>query len=143
MIEVSEKFSVIINNPWAWRKTYIYLTHKAVLEHLEPSQAEFSDIFDAADKRRAVEHCLTPTEDQLQDHLDAWFERINLDDQKADPDLRGTGPPVDNRQIRFRLEAGRCDIMMYRCSWCSNPSAALRKCMFFFDCLPRRCALSD
>jgi hypothetical protein len=58
--------------------------------------------------------------DKVEDSLAAWLDEIELEDGEhgahRHSDRRGYG--------KFEIE----NVTLYRCSWCSNPNAALKRC---------------
>lgn len=109
-------------------KSRLYLAQDAALNNFDAAQAEFSTIFEASEQsKEADDGSSAPIDDELV----AWFERINLGDDQVEHVEHPAEPLVDNRQ--YHIEAGKLDIVMSFCSWCDNPSAALQKCMFFFN----------
>nr|VWP00492.1 Serine hydroxymethyltransferase (EC [Ganoderma boninense] len=55
---------------------------------------------------------------QADDDLAAWLENMKLEDGADDPMHRECTHP--------RISVN--NVSLYRCSWCGNPSAVLRKC---------------
>ena len=58
-----------------------------------------------------------PTKDKVADDLAAWLDDVNLENEEHDH-----GHCVSPTRV---FES---NVELYRCSWCSNPSAVLRKC---------------
>ena len=84
---------------------------------------EFSRVFEGLDNIKtkdapAVDH------EKLEDNLEAWFEDMRLDDGTLEEKLRCE---ASEHVRKVNIE----NVELYRCSWCGNPSAALKKCQFF------------
>lgn len=105
-----------------------YLAHRFVLENFDAALTEFSDVFEALDTSKPVENLSTPDREELDRVFADWFESFNKPDDHyivadSSPDLKR----------KYHLESGNVlNVVMDLCSSCSNPSAALRKCNFFF-----------
>ncbi|KAJ6461914.1 hypothetical protein C8R47DRAFT_1240577, partial [Mycena vitilis] len=56
----------------------------------------------------------TPDAEKIEDGLAAWLDNVHIDGER---DAQRHPASFSNSQIE-----------LYRCSWCGNPSAVLRKC---------------
>lgn len=101
-------------------KTLMRLTQQAVMQHYASAIKEFSSVFTELDRSKEV-NTQTVSPEKLEDDLAAWLNDMKLDDgtQEHDHDC-------ENRPAQ--MEANMTRVRLYRCSWCGNPSAALRKC---------------
>ncbi|KAM5536335.1 hypothetical protein V8D89_009987 [Ganoderma adspersum] len=107
------------------RKTQMNLTRELILELYTPGAAEWGDLV-----RRFDEQDLF-----AEDELAAWLGNIDLDDEHGhDHDhnhhAHGHGHGHGARRANAPSDAdrGTRGYELYRCSWCGNPSAVLRKC---------------
>ncbi|PIL28173.1 hypothetical protein GSI_09710 [Ganoderma sinense ZZ0214-1] len=118
------------------RRTQTNLTRELILELYAPGTAEWGDLvrrFDEQD-RFVEESEAPPSAAQAEDELAAWLENIDLDhDHDHDHDC-DDGHDHDHIHRPRRANApsstdrGTRGYELYRCSWCGNPSAVLRKC---------------
>ncbi len=60
--------------------------------------------------------------EKAEDDLAAWLENVKLEDEV------GAGALTLERVHMTHPKVNPNDVELYRCSWCRNPSAALRKC---------------
>ncbi|KAF9530334.1 hypothetical protein CPB83DRAFT_788319 [Crepidotus variabilis] len=97
--------------------TIIRMTQEEIVKHYPSAIQNFGPLFTALDTAKGVpkadvKHGVTA------DDVEAWFERMNMEDMK-DPVFT---PKSTLRTVDFE------HVTLYRCSWCGNPSAALKKC---------------
>ncbi|KAF8962295.1 hypothetical protein BDZ97DRAFT_1663105 [Flammula alnicola] len=116
-LKIADQFSefVGITPP----KTTLRLTQQAVVKHYPLAVTEFSHVFAKLDELRDT---VAPAMDRnkVEDDLAAWLDDLRLEDGTLEDVIQcgsGLGPKVNAD-----------DIDLYRCSWCGNPSAVLRKC---------------
>ncbi|TDL19576.1 hypothetical protein BD410DRAFT_751998 [Rickenella mellea] len=95
-------------------KTVFRLTHQVVIERMAAAAKEWDEIV-ARCAITAPRQAL-PT-DQAEDHLAAWLDEMHLDDHTDDGPECTTHPKINTNKVE-----------LYKCSWCSNPSAILKKC---------------
>ena len=92
---------------------------------------EFARLFEVLDgaKQRSKE---LPSVDRsrLEDGLAAWLEDVHLEDGTLEEGPMRCQPSEEVRKVMFE------DVELYRCSWCGNPSAGLRRCS---GCSKTRC----
>jgi hypothetical protein len=84
--------------------------------------------FDSLDDSNAVKglgESIVSTE-KAEDDLAAWLEKMEMEEGVKEE--CGCAPKVNADRV-----------MLYQCSWCRNPSAALRKCS---GCSKTRCVLT-
>ncbi|KAL4078118.1 hypothetical protein V8B97DRAFT_2102188 [Scleroderma yunnanense] len=97
-------------------KTQLRLTQEVILKHYSAGIKEWGSVvanFDSVVDHG--EHIFSPT--SAEDQLALWLADINVDDDE------GPGPKVCSHP---RITTNTVEL--YRCSWCGNPSAVLRKC---------------
>ncbi|KAG5654548.1 hypothetical protein H0H81_000073 [Sphagnurus paluster] len=93
--------------------TNLRLAQETVVKLYTAAATEFGNIIVKA----ASEEQIKPVSpEKLEDDLAAWLDDINIhDDHEHEP--RGLNPRVNTNSVA-----------LYRCSFCGNPSAVLRKC---------------
>lgn len=112
------QFADFLGHPF--RKTQIYLTRELILRlytpaardfgpHIAHLDALFAEEDDGAESRAAS---------KAEDTLAAWLNNLHLEDDK----------PEEGHPYRQRTEFNKNTVTLYRCSWCLNPSAVLKKC---------------
>lgn len=106
----------------SYRTTYTHLTHDLVLARSVSAVKEWEEVisnFPFDGSRVGVEKAASQ---RAEEDLAAWFQNVDLDD----------GEYCKHNFIHDRGQAlPKCqlsDIALYRCSWCKNPSAVLKKC---------------
>jgi len=114
-------------------KTNLRLAQQAAVKHYSEAMKEFSGVFERFDN---VKSRSAPAVDRekLVDDLAAWLEDMRLEDGTLEQRMRCEASE-EVRKVNFE------NVELYRCSYCGNPSAALRKCWSFF--LPMRIIFSD
>lgn len=119
--------------------TQLRLCQQMVTKLYPSALKEWADTIKRFDKLRNAEgrglDAVAPLPPgQVEDDLATWFEDLRVDD----------GPEIDRS---FEAKAGcvhpalsgySSNLDLYRCSWCGNPSAALRKCG---KCAKTRCVI--
>ncbi len=75
--------------------------------HIAHLDALFAEEDDGAEGRAAS---------KAEDTLAAWLDSLHLDEDGHSH--------VHHRRVKFNISS----VELYRCSWCGNPSAVLRKC---------------
>ncbi|PPQ66949.1 hypothetical protein CVT26_009980 [Gymnopilus dilepis] len=118
-LKIADQFSNFIGSPPP--KTELRLAQQAAVKHFEGAMKEFSRVFEELDKVKG-KGTAVPGQDRLDDGLAAWLEDMKLEDGNfagaSHCESGHKGRPTINYE----------DVWLYRCSWCGNPSAALRKC---------------
>ena len=115
------------------RRTQLRLARELVLSLYPKALTEWGSIitrFDELDKR-AEATPTPPSAEQADEELAAWLEDVRLDD---DGETNGNGH--GHGKSEEKSHARKCthpkisvnSVALYRCSWCGNPSAVLRKC---------------
>ena len=95
-------------------KTDMRLGQQTVVRLYPSAVKEFGSVIAKAGSQDA---CAPVTPEKLEDDLAAWLNDIRLDDGEHDSKLLGLHPIINTNHVA-----------LYRCSWCGNPSAVLRKC---------------
>lgn len=93
-----------------------------MVKHYSAAVREFSNVYLELDKVKsknapAVDH------GKLEDDLESWLNNMHLEDGTIEQTHCGS---EETLKINFD------HVTLYRCSWCGNPSAVLRKCALFF-----------
>ena len=129
------------------KNTQTNLTRELILELYTPNATEWGDLvrrFDEQD-RFVEESEAPPSAAQAEDELAAWLGNINLDeehehdhhhDHHAHVHGHGHGHRTRRANAPSDSDKGTRGYELYRCSWCGNPSAVLRKCG---GCVKTRC----
>ncbi|KAF8886495.1 hypothetical protein BD779DRAFT_1529952 [Infundibulicybe gibba] len=111
-LKIADEISTFIGVPPP--KTNLRLAQQDVVNRYPAALKEFSEvILKAADTTNP-----TVTPEKLADELAAWLED------------NGDGEPRDNC-LQPKVTKNRA--ALYRCSWCGNPSAMLKKCELYCD----------
>lgn len=118
-LEIADQFSHFVGIPPP--KTYLRLAQQAAVRHYAEAVTEFSRVFEELDKVKGKD-TLVPDQDKLDDGLAAWLENIKLEDGTTEEVTSCEADRRGHPTVNFE------DVWLYRCSWCGNPSAALRKC---------------
>ena len=117
------------------KRTQLRLARELVLSLYPKALAEWGPLiarFDELDDRADVASTL-PSAEQADEDLAAWLEDVRLDDEG---EANGNGNRNRNGASDEETHARRCthpkismnSVALYRCAWCGNPSAMLRKC---------------
>lgn len=88
-------------------------------ERLQQASKEWDEVTARIDDRNFPGDELD--EDKVEDSLSQWLERFDM----ADVDSRGH---VIHEHRGIHATVNLTEVDLYRCSWCGNPSAILRKC---------------
>jgi hypothetical protein len=92
-----------------------------VVKHYSAAVQEFSNVFLELDKAKANNAPMVDHE-KLEDDLETWLNDMYMEDGTIEPALRCDSDSETKLKINFE------HVTLYRCSWCGNPSAILRKC---------------
>ncbi|KAF9480919.1 hypothetical protein BDN70DRAFT_912470 [Pholiota conissans] len=105
-------------------KTNLRLAQQAAVKYYASGVREFSRVFAEMDRIKLSGHDeaeLKINPEKIEDDLATWLEGMRLDDGTLEPSTR-CGNYSDRPKVMFE------NVTLYRCSWCGNPSAALKKC---------------
>ncbi|GLB39184.1 putative MYND finger [Lyophyllum shimeji] len=94
-------------------RTNLRLAQETVVKLYTAAAVEFGPVVQKAD---AEERLKPVSPEKLEDELAAWLENTHVHDE-VDDELHGLHPKVNTNAVA-----------LYRCSFCGNPSAVLRKC---------------
>jgi len=102
-------------------KTTLRLSQQAAVKHYPGAVKEFSRVFEELDRVKPSSSAQALDQDKIEDDLATWLEDIKLEDGTVEETMRcgatNHRPKVDYNHVT-----------LYRCTWCGNPSAVLRKC---------------
>ncbi|KAF9480921.1 hypothetical protein BDN70DRAFT_876939 [Pholiota conissans] len=121
-LKIADQYNEFIGIPSP--KTYLRLAQQAAVKYYASGMREFSRVFAELDKSRLEgydEAELKINAEKVEDNLATWLDEIRLDDGTTEP----------TTQIRAHTNRPKVvfdNLTLYRCSWCGNPSAALKKC---------------
>lgn len=91
------------------------LTRITVLKHYGPGVKEWGDVIARFDSLDSTQPGEIPKE-KVEDDLASWLEGTHLGVEEGHP-VACSHPKINPNRVE-----------LYRCSWCGNPSAVLRKC---------------
>ena len=117
---------------FAIRRTQIRVAREFILNLYPKAVEEWGDFIKHVDElnEHGDAHKTLPSSLQADDDLSAWLENMRLDDDEDDH--KSHPSQCTRRKIRMN------NVELYRCSWCGNPSAVLKKCT---GCGNARCVL--
>ncbi|KAF9480920.1 hypothetical protein BDN70DRAFT_855949 [Pholiota conissans] len=121
-LKIADEYSEFIGIPPP--KTNFRLAQQAAVKYYASGMRDFSRVFAELDKSRLEgfdEAELKVTPEKVEDDLATWLEGMRLDDGTMEPPLQ-CGGNFARPKVRFE------NVTLYRCSWCGNPSVALKKC---------------
>lgn len=98
-------------------KTQLRLAQQNIVKRYPTAGKEWKDLVARFDEEAMDEGAISL--ETAEDDLAAWLDEIHLDPEEEDDSYpkRCSHPRVSPNNVA-----------LYRCSWCGNPSAALRKC---------------
>ena len=109
---------------WSIKRTQMRLARELVLDLYPKALTEWGPFvahFDALDARADGAPPRPLSSSEADDELAAWLEHVRLDDgEDAAPHAHARGCT--------HSKISTSSVELYRCSWCGNPSAVLRKC---------------
>lgn len=115
-LDMATEFSRLLSMPFA--DSIMRLTRQTVLKHYGPGVKEWGDVVSRFDSLSSTEPEEIP-KDKIDDDLASWLDSsLHVEDAIEEEHPKACSHPVINPN---RVE-------LYRCSWCGNPSAVLRKC---------------
>lgn len=92
-----------------------------MVKHYSAAVQEFSKVYLELDKVKTKNAPMVDHE-KLEDDLETWLNDVHLEDGTIEQTLRCGS----EQKLKINFE----HVTLYRCSWCGNPSAMLRKCGF-------------
>jgi hypothetical protein len=107
-LKIADDFSNWIGVPPP--KTYLRLTQQTVVKLFPEASEEWGDFFAGTSSGNQPDLAA----EKVEDDLAAWLEDMHLDNARGG----------HSEQATFSTSS----VELYRCSWCGNPSAILRKC---------------
>ncbi|KAF8180414.1 hypothetical protein BJ912DRAFT_981245 [Pholiota molesta] len=120
-LKIADQYSEFIGIPPP--KTNLRLAQQAAVKYYATGVREFSRVFAELDKYKlkGQEGEIKPNPEKLEDDLATWLEGMRLEDGTMEETFR-CGGSSSRPEVIFD------SLSLYRCSWCGNPSAALKKC---------------
>ncbi|KAI1791760.1 hypothetical protein LXA43DRAFT_1181643 [Ganoderma leucocontextum] len=113
------------------KKTQMNLTRELILDLYTPGATEWGALVRRFDEQdRFVEGETRLSAAQAEDELAAWLGNIDLDHDNHEHDHGHIHHGHGSRRANApsSTDRGTRGYELYRCSWCGNPSAVLRKC---------------
>lgn len=114
-LEITKEFSKIFGSKQ--QNTTLRLTRELVTTHYQSAATEWGSLISRLDTVNSGNELQEKNEAKAEDNLAAWLEGLRVDEEDHDPPQRCTHPKMNSNTV-----------VLYRCSYCNNPSAALRKC---------------
>lgn len=115
---------------------------KTIVKRFASGVQKYGPLFKRYDSHKEQEppepspKLIQQSESNLEDWLD-FMDKKGGDSEKAPVDLGPHAPGIaSSRAKAVLLSLG--DLSLYRCSWCGNPSAILKKCTFSLLWKPTR-----
>jgi hypothetical protein len=126
-LEIADEIMHIVGCPPP--QTQLRLTQQSVVKYYKESIERFSSVIEKAGSE--CSHDLThPTSEESEDKLAAWLDQLELDDPTlVSEEVYRVGEESKSGGLGG-VQVGD-NLSLYRCGWCGNPSASLRKCAFF------------
>ncbi|KAL1744138.1 hypothetical protein HDZ31DRAFT_39347 [Schizophyllum fasciatum] len=116
-LKVADEFSMVIGVPPP--KTSLRLAQQAVLRHYPAAIEDWGHVI--ARTGGATPSAAQP--ESVADDLAAWLDDMHLEEgEDANPEHK------HKHEKHERTEVKKSEFELYRCSYCRNPSAVLRKC---------------
>ncbi|KAJ3566372.1 hypothetical protein NP233_g7052 [Leucocoprinus birnbaumii] len=126
-LEITDEIMRLVGCPPP--QTRMRLVQQTVIKHYKESVEKFGYLIEKAGTE--CSHELTdPTSEQNEDKLAAWLDKLDLEDRtlKSEDVYRvGEESKAGGLGVKLATIDGE-SLSLYRCGWCGNPSASLRKC---------------
>jgi len=120
-LEIARQFSEFLGD--RIRKTQMVVTREMVVRLYQSGAKDWGHLVARIDQVHGEDddHDHQLRTDNTEDTLAAWLENVHMDDRaEHEHDVHCHDPP--NRKV------DPAAVALYRCSWCGNPSAVLKKC---------------
>lgn len=95
------------------------------MKHYTTGSRDFGSLFDIIDSAKLNSEAQVVDSQKSGDDLAAWLEDMRLEDGTIEDVISG------GSHDKYGVKVDYNHLTLYRCSWCGNPSAALRKCKHF------------
>ena len=115
MLETTKEFSKLFGVHQ--QKSTLRLTRELVTSRYQNAVTEWGSVIARVDGPNSHE-TLTASEARAEDNLAAWLEGLRVEGDEDEEDQKWCAHPTTNMN----------SVALYRCSYCGNPSAVLRKC---------------
>ncbi|TFK49399.1 hypothetical protein OE88DRAFT_1662959 [Heliocybe sulcata] len=115
-LQLAEEFSAFYGYPIP--NTVMRLTRQLLLSTYSSAAKEWGDVISRFDDENAGYDGSELSKEKREDDLAAWLDNLHVDEGESESHPRGCSHPKVNVN----------SVSLYRCSWCGNPSAVLRKC---------------
>ena len=130
-VELADRFANFFGYPP--KRTQMRLTRELIVSNYPTAMESWGAVisrFDTMDLNAEPHAHGTPSSDKVFDDLAVWLDDLHVDD----------GPEVEQQQHCVHPRVSPNSVSLYRCSYCGNPSAVLRKCG---GCGKTRCVEHD
>ncbi|EMD40212.1 hypothetical protein CERSUDRAFT_112416 [Gelatoporia subvermispora B] len=114
-ISFADRCATFLGNPP--KRTLMRLTRELILRLYPDASKEWADTIARFDSLGSVTNEQLVDAEKAEDDLAVWLENLHMEDGETHVPERCTHPRISTNSIE-----------LYRCSWCKNPSAVLRKC---------------
>ncbi|KAF8651578.1 hypothetical protein AX16_004694 [Volvariella volvacea WC 439] len=133
-LKVADEISTFIGVPPP--KTYVRLAQQTVVKLFSEAVAEYGSMMSIIDSKDLG----TITPERAEDELAAWLEELELELEDEHEHEHGHGHDhgahthahphgvKKPKKERGHPNVNSNHVSLYRCSWCGNPSAVLKKC---------------
>ncbi|KZT10285.1 uncharacterized protein LAESUDRAFT_721627 [Laetiporus sulphureus 93-53] len=118
-VELADRFANFFGYPP--KQTQMRLTRELIVSNYPAAMKSWGAVisrFDTMDLNTEPDAHGTPSSDKVFDGLAAWLDDLHVDD----------GPAVEQQRHCVHPRVSPNSVSLYRCSYCGNPSAVLRKC---------------
>lgn len=116
-LQLADDFSTFLSRPIS--KTQMRLTCTTIIDRMEQAWKEWDTHIPQFYEAMPSDISAAAAEDDLA----VWLEKVEIED----PDIAGGHQHEDDRGY-LHPKINFSDVELYRCSWCRNPSALLKKC---------------
>ncbi|KDR72534.1 hypothetical protein GALMADRAFT_751982 [Galerina marginata CBS 339.88] len=119
-LDIADDFSAYIGHVRS--KSLLRLAQQGLVKHYRLGVAEFERSFAESEKDNSDPAIQLPSRKNQKD-VTAWLEEMQREDGTKEPVINcGSSSSKDGQNLDHER------VVMYCCSWCGNPSAAVRKC---------------
>ncbi|OCH85948.1 hypothetical protein OBBRIDRAFT_807128 [Obba rivulosa] len=114
-IDLADQIMTFIGHPP--KRTQLRLTRELILRIYPSATREWAETIGRFDVLSSAADDPPIDASQAEDSLAAWLEKLHVGEGEEQVPERCTHPRISTNSVE-----------LYRCSWCRNPSAMLRKC---------------
>jgi len=115
-LKIAEQFAALSGTKIM--NTNFRLARHTIFSRMAAASREWDEVVSRYKFSEGRRECTEFVPEKVEGDLAAWLESTNIEG----------GTRVVERVHTMHQKAHPDDIELYRCSWCGNPSAAMRKC---------------